>query len=114
MNKEYRIKKNREIEALLKQNTRVANQHFALYYLHKPEAEHFRFAISVSRKWGTAVARNKIKRQLREIVRKKSLTAKVDFFIVVKTALKGSDYKDIDRSLTNLFARAKIIEGQDI
>jgi ribonuclease P protein component len=113
LNKEFRIKKNQEIETLLKQNKRVGNGQFSLYYDFKPESNHFRYAISVPKKYGTAVERNRIKRQLRAAIQLSEIDIKVDFFVIVKPAVKGLSYQAINESLTNLFARAKIIEGQD-
>ena len=111
VNKEFRIKKNKEIETLLSQNKRVGNSQFSLYYAFKTDALHFRFAISVPKKYGNAVERNRIKRRIREVIRLADIKEKVDFFVIVKPVAKTSSYDDIRQSLTNLFARAKIIEG---
>jgi ribonuclease P protein component len=109
--KEYRIKKNNEIETLLSQKKQVGNSSFSVYYSFNQKEPHFRFAISVPKKYGTAVDRNRIKRRIREVIKTANIREVVDFFIIVKIPAKPANYEDIYKSLTNLFARAKIIEG---
>ena len=111
MEKAYRIKKNTEIEAVIRQKTSVGNNHFVVYQAENPQNEHFRFAISVSKKYGTAVERNKIKRRIREIVRLVILSSRNDILVVVKPAAIELDFASIKDELMKLFARAKIIKG---
>jgi ribonuclease P protein component len=111
LNKEFRIKKNKEIETLLSQNKKVGNSQFSVYYVNRPDAAHFRFAVSVGKKYGTAVERNRIKRQIREFVNRAEIGVLVDFFVIVKPSAKKLKFESIKQTLTNLFARAKIIEG---
>jgi len=111
LEKAYRIKKNTEIEAIIKQKSSVGNNHFVVYQAENPQNDHFRFAISVSKKYGTAVERNKVKRRIREIVRLLKLSSRNDFLVVVKPAAIMLDFISIRDELTKLFARAKIIKG---
>lgn len=115
MEKTYRIKKNTEIEEIVRLKNNVANNHFVVYYRINNANKHFRFAVSVPKKYGNAVRRNKIKRQIREIVRKARFHDKSDFFVIVRIDVRELDYSTIKENLLKLFARAKIlIEDRNI
>jgi ribonuclease P protein component len=109
--KAYRIKKNSEIEALMKHKQSVGNGFLTLYHYDNERNDHFRYAISVPKKYGSAVMRNKIKRRIREIVRPLGIHKQVDFFIVVKPKANTLDFLELKEMLIKIFARAKIIEG---
>jgi ribonuclease P protein component len=111
VNKAYRIKKSTEIDALLKQKNRIANGYFSLFYWVNPAMDHYRFALSVPKKLGNAVERNRIKRQIREIVRLSAITEAVDVFLIVRTRANELNYAQLREQLMILFARAKIIKG---
>lgn len=68
MNQKYSLKKNHEIEKLIKLRQSVGNKYYAIYFgiTKKPLAQ---VAISPSKKFTTAVARNYEKRVIREIIR---------------------------------------------
>ena len=68
MKKEYRVKKNEDFSRIIKRKQSMANRTFIIYYL-KNDIGHARIGISVSKKLGKAVIRNKIKRQVRMIVK---------------------------------------------
>ncbi|MDD7280563.1 ribonuclease P protein component [Floccifex sp.] len=67
MKKEYRICKNYEFSSIIHKQNLVKSSSFVCYYLPKKE-QHNRIGISVSKKLGNAVCRNKIKRQVRSMV----------------------------------------------
>ena len=68
MKKEYRVRKNEEFAQIISEKHSVSNSSFVVYYSGRKE-EHARVGISVSKKLGDAVDRNRIKRQVREMVR---------------------------------------------
>ena len=67
MKKEYRICKNYEFSSIIHKQNFVKSSSFVCYIESKKE-EHTRIGISVSKKLGNAVCRNKIKRQVRSMV----------------------------------------------
>ena len=64
MKKENRIKKNEEFQSIIKHNKSKSNRYYVLYYANRKH-DYDRIGISVGKKSGNAVVRNKIKRQVR-------------------------------------------------
>ena len=67
MQKNYRIKKSSEIEQVMKNGRSKANPYFIVYKYKKTDNENFRIAISVGKKIGNAVERNKVNRYIRNV-----------------------------------------------
>lgn len=109
MKKQYRIKKNQEIIDLLKLKQTVGDRYFVLYKS-KLKETHFRYAVSVNKKYGNAPERNKVKRRVREVV-KLYVYKNYEFFIVIKTTAKELTFEEIHKRLLILFKRAEILEG---
>jgi len=109
LKKEYRIKKNSEIQHLISKKTTVGNGYFILYHQKNHDSNHFRFAVSVSKKYGNAVERNLMKRRIREVIKVISFLKESEFFIVAKPRSKGLEFDGIKTLLENLFAQAKIL-----
>lgn len=59
-----RIKDSKDFAATIKQGKTVKNQSFVIHYK-KSDLDHMRIGISVSKKIGNAVTRNRVKRQIR-------------------------------------------------
>lgn len=64
MKKVNRIRKNEEFQRIISKKQSLANASFVLY-ISKRQENHARVGLSVSKKLGDAVTRNKIKRQIR-------------------------------------------------
>ena len=64
---EYRIRQRREYRRVQSRGRTFRQPHLTMLYL--PASENSRFGITVSRKVGNAVIRNRVKRRIREILR---------------------------------------------
>ena len=53
-----------------------------------------RFCISVSKKIGNAVVRNKLKRQVKDIIMKNMVTKKEDYVIILSSSFKELTFLD--------------------
>lgn len=111
MKKAYRVKKSAEIENIMKNKSSVSDGYFVLYKMTNPKNEHFRYALSVPKKYGIAVERNLMKRRLREIIKVNDFIEQIDLFIITKTKSKELSFQEIKVSIEKLFARAKILKG---
>lgn len=109
MKKAYRVKKGTEIEAIVKHRKSAGNQYFVVYKKENHETDHFRFAVSVPKKYGIAVKRNKVKRQIREIVAKLDIVPNVDVFVVVKKSANVLRFPDIKASIEGLIQKQNIL-----
>lgn len=109
MKKEYRVKKSSEIEMIVKYKQSKANKHFVIYKKENHGNSHFRFAVSVSKKYGNAVERNKIKRKVREIISKFDIVEVFDVFVVVRISSKGISFSEIKDSITSLVKKLNIL-----
>ena len=65
----HRLRKNKEFSYIYKKGDRVSTEHFTLFVV-KSKYNNYRIGFSVSKKLGKANVRNKLKRRLREIVRR--------------------------------------------
>jgi len=109
MKKAHRVKKGTEIEAIIKTRQSVGNSYFVLYKKKNHEQDHFRFALSVPKKYGIAVKRNKIKRQIRDIVSKLDIAPQVDLFLVVKPKANELSFVDIKNNVEQLVRKQDIM-----
>lgn len=110
MKKEYRVKKSSVIERIVKTRKSTGDRYFVVYKKENHDNNHFRVAVSVTKKYGNAVMRNKIKRQVREIVFKMDIQSKFDVFIVIKNSANKLSFNEIKTSIEKLVNRQKIIE----
>lgn len=102
MKKENRIRKNEEFQSIIKCKQSFANKKFVIYY--RKNNEHLKIGISVSKKLGNAVIRNKIKRQVRMMVQEVfDKKQKVDFIIIVRHPYLLDDFKNNKKDLSYIY-----------
>jgi ribonuclease P protein component len=74
------------------------------------QLEYSRYGISVSKRVGKAVIRNRVKRILREILRLSSLCRGWDIILIARSPAAGSEYWQLERSVINILSRANLVE----
>jgi ribonuclease P protein component len=67
-----------------------------------------RFGLTVSRRVGNAVVRNKVKRRLREIIRRLNVKTGWDIVIIARNSAATAGFATLERSVTNVFKRADL------
>jgi ribonuclease P protein component len=111
MNKQYRVKKSQEIELIINEKKFSANSFFVVYKRKNSETSHFRYAISVGKKIGKAVIRNKVKRQIRSIIDLINVNTEkpYDVFIIVRPKVLQLSFEEMKENLEYLFNKQKLI-----
>ncbi|UCZ53253.1 ribonuclease P protein component [Bacillus shivajii] len=111
MKKENRLKKNEEFQIVFQQGTSVANRQFVVYQLKKQDQHNIRIGLSVSKKLGNAVTRNRIKRVIREVMKEylPKLHQNYDLIIIARKPVTNMDYEEVKKSLNHVLNRAKLI-----
>lgn len=101
MNSKFIIRKNEEFEYIIKNGLCRKNKFFVIYNIER-KLENNRYGISVSKKVGKAVVRNKIKRRLKDIISKNSIKNGYDYVIIVRKAIVELSYEDMKNELLKL------------
>lgn len=105
MKKQNIIKKNKEFEVIIKNKKKVSNNYFSIYYIKSIKNK---YGISVSKKYfKTAVLRNKIKRQLKDIIDKNDIPNGYEYVIIVKESLIFLNYQEKKYELLSLLNKIK-------
>lgn len=110
MKKKNRIKKNEDFQKVFKHGKSMANRQFVIYMLDQPEEKEFRLGLSVSKKIGNAVTRNRIKRLIRQVFmeEKENLKTGIDYIVIARNPASEMNYHEVQSSLIHLFRKTKV------
>ena len=111
MYKDQRLKKSKDFNNVIRNGGSWANQTLVLICYFSGFSS-TRVGYSVSKRVGNAVTRNKIKRRLREIIRKEDLPGGWDIVFIARKQCSISNYLTLSHSVKSLFRRAKLIDHQ--
>jgi ribonuclease P protein component len=107
-----RLSRSAEFERVYRQGRSTANRHLVLYAFPNPSTQTPRLGLSVSRKVGGAVERNRVKRLLREVFaqHEHELSPGQDVVVVARPSAgelaEREGLAGFDASLTELIAKA--------
>jgi ribonuclease P protein component len=112
-----RLSRSAEFERVYRQGRSIANRHLVLYTFPNQTTARPRLGLSVSRKVGGAVARNRVKRLLREAFAHAESGLKPGQDVVVVARPEAGELAEreglagVDASLAELIARAGLRVG---
>jgi len=69
-----------------------------------------RYGLSVSRRIGNAVVRNRVKRLFREILRLTPLEPGWDIVFIARPAAATADYASLEKSISSLLSQAQLLK----
>lgn len=103
MRKLYIVKNQRDFDRIIKEGKYRKNNSYVIYY-EKNDLPFDRFGISVGKKIGNAVNRNKHKRKLRAIIDnyKKLYVNNQDYIIILRGSAKDKDFQTLNHDFTIL------------
>ena len=115
MRKSYRVKKEQEFQKVFHHGNSVANRQFVVYQIDKSNQSHFRVGISVSKKLGNAVVRNRIKRLIRSVLTelKPQLQSEIDFIVIARKPVVSMNYQEIKKCMMHVLKLGKILIKDD-
>lgn len=104
MEKDLRLRKNIDFQTVFKKGKNFWNRQFTLI-IYKNDLSKSRVGITITKKYGTAVERNKLKRRLREIIRKNKylLIKGHDMVLIPKASCKDMSYDELESSVKHIF-----------
>jgi ribonuclease P protein component len=115
MKKELRIKKNKEFQDAFQKGRSFANRQFVVYALRKEGQATFRVGLSVSKKMGNAVMRNKIKRYIRQSIFELQdlIYTENDYVIIARKPTSEMDFFEVKKSLMHVLKVGKVLKKEN-
>lgn len=105
------IKKQSEIDTVIKNGKLYKNKLYCLYSFNNKDNKYYRFCVCVSKKLGNAVTRNKNKRQVKDIIDKSNLvfSSKYDYVIILRKEISKYSYDEKKKYLLDILCK---LEGE--
>ena len=106
------LSKNEEFKNLLNKK-KLSNKYVTIFFglLDNKDSKKLNISFVTKKKIGNAVKRNKIKRQLRNIVndavKKISIKFEYSYLVIAKSTMLNSEFKDIKETLFQEFKKIK-------
>jgi len=106
MNKDKILRKSEDFTNIIKNNKSFKSKYYSIYYM-KSEKNHY--GITIPKKIGNAITRNKIKRQLKNIIynNEKNIQLGYNYVIIIKEALVFLNYAEKERELLYIIRKVK-------
>ena len=109
MQRRQRLTESRRFAEIHKEGISAANRLLVLRML--PNGlDHSRFGFVVSKRIGNAVARNLVKRRLREVVRHNKIKDGWDAVLIARRGAANADFMQLKQAANNLLRRAKLFQ----
>lgn len=107
LKQQNRLRNSRRIREVRRSGRSSSNRWLVISTL-PGEEQHSRFAFAVSRRVGNAVTRNRIKRLMREAVRRNlpHMPRPCDVVLIARTPARTASYGEIERAVTELLQRS--------
>ena len=104
------IKSSEEYTEIINTSKSKKSKYFSVYYRKNNNSN--RYGITVPKKTGTAVTRNKIKRRVKNIIdnNKKIVHNGYDYVIIIKKGILDLTYEEIEKELLKLISIGDKVE----
>ena len=114
MQKEHRLAKREDFNRVYRRGKSVANMQFVVYVLPQKVQGPFRLGVSVSKKLGNAVVRNRLRRMMKEIVRtnQEDFITGVDFVVIARKPVVDMDFEEMKKCLFHALKKATLFKDK--
>ena len=104
MKKKEIIKKSNDYTKVINKNNKLKNKYYSLFYI---KSDNTLFGISIPKKIGDAVIRNKNKRQIKNIIdnNKNNIQNGYNYVIIIRKEILSLSYQEKEQELINLFKK---------
>ena len=111
MQKKSRITSRADFREVYQHGRSVANRDLVAYFLER-RGRATRLGISVSKKVGSAVARNRIRRLLKEAYRANEAKIKegYDIVLIARQPIKEKSFHDVEKTFIDVLGKAGLIK----
>lgn len=109
-NRTQGLKKDSDFRKVYKHGKSFASRYLVMYILNN-KSENSRIGISVSKKVGKAIIRNRVRRRIKEAYRlniDENVKIGYDIVFIARVAIKDAEYKDIEKSMKHLVKKAEM------
>ena len=103
------VKNSRDFDRIIKNNKPYKYKDYIIF-LERNTNDVYKFGLSVGKKIGNAVKRNKIKRQIREIISKNDYQKNFDCIIIVGKGINEKSFKQMEDNLLFALKNLNIIK----
>ena len=104
------LKENKDFKSLIQARKPFKYKGFVVYYNETNDV--YKFGISVSKKLGNAVVRNKIKRQVREIISKNNYEKSFNCIIIIRRSYLENTFQQNSDDLNYILEKIKLKENK--
>lgn len=111
MKKKNILKENKDFNRIIQNNKGYKYKDYIIY-IEKNTNNIYHFGFSVGKKIGNAVTRNKIKRQLKNIIDKNIYQNNFNCIIIVKKSILYKSYQEIKNDLLEVLKKQNIIKEE--
>ena len=114
LKKKYRLRKNKDFQAVYKGKNAVATSAVVLYIRDNAMGGLPRLGFSVSKKLGNAVVRNRCRRRLREAARTllPEMRGGADYVFIARAPMKNAGFSGLRKDIRYLLKRKNAIVSQ--
>ncbi len=110
LKKSYRVKREKDFKVIFDHGYSTANRKFVIYHL-QTQQDDFRVGISVGKRLGNAVTRNRIKRKIRHVLLEfKDRLKSEDFVVIARKGVQDLDYQAVKANLEHVLILAHLLE----
>jgi len=112
MNRIQPLKKNQDFQYVFKKGYSTANRQFVIYVLKQRGQSYARVGLSVSKKIGNAVTRNRIKRYIREGLRhyESRFSIGIDCVIIARKPTSELTYSETLKNFKHILKKSDLLK----